>query len=251
MSQHHDVSLQILRFRCRLHQQACSHRQSWPSQQWTFPSRKSRMPSFPASSSLSSSSFSLPPQTLADISLSKLTMPYFRQDNSATLAAHPTDNQENPIVFLDINVGGAPLGTYSGNCHISSIGLLVKPGIVFYTFFSSDEYAGRIVIELFANVVPKTAENFRLLCTGQKKEQGLHYRGSVFHRVINRLVFFLQKLNLIINQQWTGSCSRGETFRMETAQVARAFTGESLTTRTSFWNTRLAVWWASWAICWV
>ena len=168
------------------------------------------------------------------ISLSKLTMPYFRQDNSAILAAHPTDNQENPIVFLDINVGGAPLGTYSGNCHISSIGLLVKPGIVFYTFFSSDEYAGRIVIELFANVVPRTAENFRLLCTGQKKEQGLHYRGSVFHRVINRLVFFLQKLNLIINQQWTGSCSRGETFRMETAQVARAFTGESLTTRTSF-----------------
>ena len=160
------------------------------------------------------------------ISLSKLTMPYFRQDNSATLAAHPTDNQENPIVFLDINVGGAPLGTYSGNRH--------NQETFFILFFSSDEYAGRIVIELFANVVPRTAENFRLLCTGQKKEQGLHYRGSVFHRVINRLVFFLQKLNLIINQQWTGSCSRGETFRMETAQVARAFTGESLTTRTSF-----------------
>ena len=160
------------------------------------------------------------------ISLSKLTMPYFRQDNSATLAAHPTDNQENPIVFLDINVGGAPLGTYSGNRH--------NQETCFILFFSSDEYAGRIVIELFANVVPRTAENFHLLCTGQKKEQGLHYRGSVFHRVINRLVFFLQKLNLIINQQWTGSCSRGETFRMETAQVARAFTGESLTTRTSF-----------------
>ena len=174
---------------------------------------------------------------------SKLTMPYFRQDNSATLAAHPTDNQENPIVFLDINVGGASPGPYSGNRH--------NQETFFILFFSSDEYAGRIVIELFANVVPRTAENFRLLCTGQKKEQGLHYRGSVFHRVINRLVFFLQKLNLIINQQWTGSCSRAETFRMETAQVARAFTGESLTTRTSFWNTRLAVWWASWAIRWV
>ena len=113
-------------------------------------------------------------------------MPYFRQDNSAILAAHPTDNQENPIVFLDINVGGAPLGTYSGNRH--------NQETFFILFFSSDEYAGRIVIELFANVVPRTAENFRLLCTGQKKEQGLHYRGSVFHRVINRLMFFSPKV---------------------------------------------------------
>ena len=34
-----------------------------------------------------------------------------RLENSAILAAHPTDNQENPIVFLDINVGGALLKT--------------------------------------------------------------------------------------------------------------------------------------------
>lgn len=30
-----------------------------------------------------------------------------RLENSEILAAHPTDNQENPLVFLDINVGGA------------------------------------------------------------------------------------------------------------------------------------------------
>jgi len=62
----------------------------------------------------------------------------------------------NPIVFFDISAGGQPIG--------------------------------RIEMELFADVVPKTAENFRALCTGEKgigqSGKPLHYKNSTFHRVI-------------------------------------------------------------------
>lgn len=54
------------------------------------------------------------------------------------------------------------------------------------------EPLGRVKMELFADTVPKTAENFRQYCTGETKNaQGLPqgYKGSKFHRVVShRLV---------------------------------------------------------------
>uniref|UniRef100_A0A914XJV5 Peptidyl-prolyl cis-trans isomerase n=1 Tax=Plectus sambesii TaxID=2011161 RepID=A0A914XJV5_9BILA len=58
---------------------------------------------------------------------------------------------------------------------------------VFFDITIAGQDAGRIVIELFSDIVPKTAENFRKLCIGQKDRKSgemLHYWGSKFHRII-------------------------------------------------------------------
>ena len=60
--------------------------------------------------------------------------------------------------------------------------------VVFFDITIGDRAVGRIVMWLRADVAPLAAENFRALCTGEKgldtNGKRLHYKGSVFHRVI-------------------------------------------------------------------
>jgi hypothetical protein len=63
---------------------------------------------------------------------------------------------------------------------------------VFFDVSISGQVVGRIVMELFKDTTPRTAENFRALCTGEKgigrAGVPLHYKGSKFHRVISEFM---------------------------------------------------------------
>ncbi|ODQ66511.1 peptidyl-prolyl cis-trans isomerase D [Nadsonia fulvescens var. elongata DSM 6958] len=101
----------------------------------------------------------------------------------------PAETNTRPRVFFDINIGNTN--------------------------------AGKIYMELYNDLVPKTAENFRALCTGEKgigkKGKPLHFKNAIFHRVIQD--FMIQGGDFTDGNGTGGESIYGEKFPDEAFKV--------------------------------
>jgi hypothetical protein len=115
--------------------------------------------------------------------ISRIDLTSYQRNSEINVAIIPT-TMPNTVAYFDITIGGKP--------------------------------AGRLTFDLFDDVVPKTAENFKQLCIGDKTSKSgvkLAYAGSQFHRCIKG--FMLQGGDFTRGDGTGGESIYGEKFEDE------------------------------------
>ena len=101
-------------------------------------------------------------------------------------------------------------------------------GFVYFDISVGGSSLERVIFRLYDDIVPKTAENFRALCTGEmgtgKQGKPLHYKGTIFHRVIPG--FMIQGGDITAGNGTGGESIYGGIFQDENFRVLHSKVGQ-------------------------
>lgn len=97
---------------------------------------------------------------------------------------------------------------------------------VFFQIQQGEDDLGRVVMQLYKDITPKTAENFRKLCTGEAStaEKSLHFKNCAFHRVIKD--FMIQGGDFTNGDGTGGESIYGEKFEDENFKIKHTHAGQ-------------------------
>lgn len=136
------------------------------------------------------------------------------------------------VCTINVNPVGLPIPTPAADR--APVPPPANPKVYFYMTVDGKP-AGMIVMELFADTTPRTAENFRALCTGEKGMgklgKPLHYKGSIIHHVDPG--YMIQGGDIIDGGKGNGGeCIYGSRF-FEVENFIKKHTGPGIL---SMWN---------------